>query len=556
MAAAAGTSTTTTSTTTSSTTTTRKLSLALLLTLTSNATLLCILLRAGTDPPLYSSSSSSSSSDSSDYSSSSIIAIADPAATTATNRNGDDENLWTNIPKSKFRSQLLHRGGVSVNSDKSVTSAGESVQTVQSGFVFFKNDDIVRFGGNGARGGVVARKSPERGEWRRKEKEEEEEEGRERLRRVPRRVRSTLQRIDTGHHLDDVIAALTESELESLDDNTVKILIPALIGLESVVLRDLERLHDVSVHQELRLERLEKSRLQQQEIIEAANVIREEEYLLQRQKQKEALRKQEEEEAKNTQDTGTTTPPPPQDATTTVIDFDEAENVTATELEVGADGSGSGEESVVIATAAVSTSAPSSAVNKTESSDSAIINHIYEIYSSLTSMEHKVMELGSSLTMVSSELYRQRSALVGVEDKVEELRRAQRTLAMRSTMHGFKLTDLEQFRGQAELLMQTASTALEQFEGKLEVFKDRVTEQQDEVQLMRNVFGGLEQSNNELRAADAYKAHDIQELKRGAQQVETRLNNLYHTLDRYVGNIRWDVKTYLDHVCDSNHLVC
>ena len=110
--------------------------------------------------------------------------------------------------------------------------------------------------------------------------------------------------------------------------------------------------------------------------------------------------------------------------------------------------------------------------------------------------------------------------------------------------------------GQAELLMRTAEGAIEQFDAKLEVFKDRVTEQMDEVQAMRNVFSRLEQSTHELRAADAYKAHDIQELKRSARQVETRLGNLYHSLDRYVGNVRWDVKTYLDHMCASNNLQC
>ena len=110
--------------------------------------------------------------------------------------------------------------------------------------------------------------------------------------------------------------------------------------------------------------------------------------------------------------------------------------------------------------------------------------------------------------------------------------------------------------GQAEMLLRTAEGAIEQFDSKLEIFKDRVTEQQDEMQSMRSVFSRLEQASNELRTADAYKAHDIQELKRSAQQVEMRLTNLYHSLDQYVGNIRWDVKTYLDHLCANNDLQC
>ena len=46
------------------------------------------------------------------------------------------------------------------------------------------------------------------------------------------------------------------------------------MGLESLVLRELERLHDTTVHQELRLERLEKRQLQEEEVMAAANVIR------------------------------------------------------------------------------------------------------------------------------------------------------------------------------------------------------------------------------------------------------------------------------------------
>ena len=106
------------------------------------------------------------------------------------------------------------------------------------------------------------------------------------------------------------------------------------------------------------------------------------------------------------------------------------------------------------------------------------------------------------------------------------------------------------------MLLRTAEAAMEKFDSKLEIFRDRVTEQQDETQAMRGVFGRLEQASNELRTADTYKAHDIQELKRGAQQVEMRLSSLYRSLDQYVGNVRWDVKTYLDHLCANNDLQC
>ena len=65
-----------------------------------------------------------------------------------------------------------------------------------------------------------------------------------------------------------------------------------------------------------------------------------------------------------------------------VIDFDNTSD-NSSELVQDDNGSGSGDESLAVVTATTTT-------NYTESSDRAIINHIYEIYSSLTSMEHKV----------------------------------------------------------------------------------------------------------------------------------------------------------------------
>jgi hypothetical protein len=73
------------------------------------------------------------------------------------------------------------------------------------------------------------------------------------------------------------------------------------------------------------------------------------------------------------------------------VDFEE---VSLTASEGGGledDGSGSGDEMVaVIMGSTVATGTEVAANNKTQSADSAIINHIYEIYSSITSMEHKV----------------------------------------------------------------------------------------------------------------------------------------------------------------------
>lgn len=386
----------------------------------------------------------------------------------------------------------------------------------------------------------------------------------------PRAERSTIaSRVDTGHHLADVIASLTEAELSQLPSSTAKILIPALIALESVVLKELERLHDLAVNQDLRLEILEQRQLQEKEILEAANTIREEQYLKQRQEQKDALQKQEGLKTRGSSNTGSQ--PAGVDVINggersvgDVLNLDTVSLNTSLLLAGGEDGSGSGDESLsaavhsaLMTTFDTTTASPATTTaNLTRNSDSAIINHIYEIYSSITSMEHKVMELGTSLTHVSSEVYRQRASFVRLEDKVEEIRRDQRNLVMRSTMHGFKITDMEQFKGQAELVLRTAESSLKQFQTKLEAFKDRVTQQQDDMDSIRNTFARLDQSSVELRSADAYKAHDIQELKRGTQQLEGRLSGLYHSLDQYIGNVRWDVKTYLDHLCSNNNLNC
>nr|KAG5712693.1 hypothetical protein BaRGS_029748 [Batillaria attramentaria] len=322
-----------------------------------------------------------------------------------------------------------------------------------------------------------------------------------------------------------------------------EVLVPALIGLESLVLRELERLHDVNVNQELRLERLEKRQLQNEELLAAAATVREQE-------------QQQEQQGKTSAQPHTTVlegnNPVMQDESSAVIEEYSADAM----LKVEEEGSGSGDEVLSMTGLTTPTTTIRRANNYTDSPDSAIINHIYEIYSSLTSMEHKVAEIGTSLSVVSSEIYRQRSAFINMEDKLEELRRNQRNLVMRTTVHTFKLSDLEQFKGQAEVLLQTTEGELEQFEGRLEAFKDRVTAQQDEMVDMRNVFGRLEQSATELRAADAYKAHDIQELKRGAMQMEQRLASLYHSLDRYIGNIRYDVRSILDHMCNANNLQC
>lgn len=47
---------------------------------------------------------------------------------------------------------------------------------------------------------------------------------------------------------------------------------------------------------------------------------------------------------------------------------------------------------------------------------------------------------------------------------------------------------------------------------------------------------------------------DVQELKRTSMQIEARLTGLYHNLDRYVGNMRMDVKTYVDNLYKNNQL--
>ena len=110
---------------------------------------------------------------------------------------------------------------------------------------------------------------------------------------------------------------------------------------------------------------------------------REEQYLLQRKQQEEALRRQQPQGSASPSPHAAKTPL--QDVSSAeVINFDNTSD-NSSELVQDEDASGSGDESLAVVTATTTTT-----TNYTESSDRAIINHIYEIYSSLTSMEHKV----------------------------------------------------------------------------------------------------------------------------------------------------------------------
>ena len=110
--------------------------------------------------------------------------------------------------------------------------------------------------------------------------------------------------------------------------------------------------------------------------------------------------------------------------------------------------------------------------------------------------------------------------------------------------------------GQADHLLRTAEGTVEKLDAKLEIFMDRVIEQEDEVETMQNVFTRLEQASHELNSADAFKAHDLQELRRGARHLNTRLTRVHQVLDNSLDSIRWDVKTYLENVCSDNYLDC
>ncbi|KAL8619454.1 hypothetical protein ACOMHN_011805 [Nucella lapillus] len=349
------------------------------------------------------------------------------------------------------------------------------------------------------------------------------------------------RRKDSDYHLQNVIASLTNNELEQLDSGTAEVLIPALRSLESLVLRQLENLHDVTARQERRLQRLEQSKLKRSEVKDAIEVIRQE------QRKLGLLPKEHS----------------PESSASPGIHHSNSSGEADNHLEKlhnSGDGSDGGEETIILETTTTVTMTASTMTtarrNTTERSDENIINHIYELYNSLTSMEHKVVEVSNKLTSVGSEVYRERSTFGRLEDNVGEIRRNQKNLLMRSTVQGFKLSDLEQFKGQAEILLGTAEGTIDQFDSKLEVFTDRMMVQEDEVDIMRDVFSRLEQMSHELRSSDSFKAHHMQELKRAYQQVETRLSNIVHSLDQSMGNVRWDIKTSLDNLCTSNDLQC
>ena len=111
---------------------------------------------------------------------------------------------------------------------------------------------------------------------------------------------------------------------------------------------------------------------------------REEQYLLQRKQQQEELSRQQPQDSAPPQREKAETPLQAVSSAET-IDFENT-TLNSSELVPDDDGSGSGDESLAVVGAVVATTT----TNYTESPDSAIINHIYEIYSSLTSMEHKV----------------------------------------------------------------------------------------------------------------------------------------------------------------------
>ena len=134
-------------------------------------------------------------------------------ATTATsNDNNHDDNAYGSLDGRKRSQQLVHRGGGNRGDDSNQEMEHAPLSVIRNNFGSKRGvgspetvDERGRLAG--LHGGGL-------GERRKGEEEEEV---------PPRSERSTLSRVDTGHHLDDVIATLTDSELEELGPSIAKV---------------------------------------------------------------------------------------------------------------------------------------------------------------------------------------------------------------------------------------------------------------------------------------------------------------------------------------------
>ena len=170
-----------------------KLGVALLVALASNATLLSMLLTQKTPKTTTTTTTAD--------------------APTTTNYLDDSDVPHDSEKGRKLSQELKQRGGGNVVEGYDQEAEHDPASVLGNAF-------------SRRRGGVFPTRVNERGgkaDARGAGPGEEEEEGEEEE-VPPRSERSTLTRVDTGHHLNDVIASLTDNELEELDPGTAKVI--------------------------------------------------------------------------------------------------------------------------------------------------------------------------------------------------------------------------------------------------------------------------------------------------------------------------------------------
>ncbi|CAG5121824.1 unnamed protein product [Candidula unifasciata] len=334
---------------------------------------------------------------------------------------------------------------------------------------------------------------------------------------VPSNKTSTVGKASV-HGVHEIFSTFSDSELAKFDPSVYDLLIPALVHFETMAIRELESLRSIVISMDLRLETLENSML---------NFARG--YGMEPQ----------------ADPTDNKSEP---DISSHILNKKEGFLPATNDsqiFEVHLDTEGSGD-------------VDREQVPTTRPPQTTTMHNVafYDMYRILSTLEQKVMALENYNVMSDSELTRVRSEVVKMDDKVTELDRRQRNLQIRTSMHTQKITELEVYMSKSELGIHTALDAYGRVNSKLDAFKDKLTELKNDLQAVTGQFGRHDQITNELRAADSYKAHDIQEMRKSVFSIEGRLNGLYRVLDLNLDTVRSDLRAMLDRLCANNKLAC
>ncbi|CAL1547644.1 unnamed protein product [Lymnaea stagnalis] len=321
------------------------------------------------------------------------------------------------------------------------------------------------------------------------------------------------------NRINEIFSTFTQVEMAEFPAPVSRVLIPALVQFEGMLIKELERLHAVAVAHDLRLEVLEKAMLtaaeghaeiQADAVDNKSQLVSGEQVLGGEQ---------------------------------TFVPAGNSSNLI--ELVVPLEGSGEGE-----------TSPAGTSTSRSPGVTPWRVPEYYELFRHLSTLEQKVLTLENYNIMSDSELTRVRSEVIKMDDKVTELDRRNRNLQIRMSMHAVKISEMEMFKNKAEMTLQTSQEAYGRVNNRLDAFKERLAGLKTDLRGITSQFTRHDQISSELRAADAYKAHDIQEMRKNIFGIEGRLNNLYSTFDKNVQLVRSDVRGIMERLCSKNKLSC